>query len=478
MKKSRKMFSLAILFSLALMLLIPFGSASAYTGGLLDGKLLKYGDVFGGTPITSSSQVTDGDEATYQTVTATNYLWYEFSGTADISSFKVKANSDNIQVQFYNSSKTKVGTATPLATELQSGTEITKNVDNVKYVAVYNSHASNSRLVYEFDVFGTVSADTTPPGNVINLNGVDDNADGVYTVSWSGVNDTDLLEYKLYVNGSFAISTTNTSQDLALITGDVVKVTSIDDSGNESSGTTFTVGSPADTTPPSEITSLSSDPTQTSVDFSYSLPIDDDFDKINVYQDGVQIGTTQTSQFTVSGLVSGTSYTFKFTSVDLDGNESAGLIRSVTTLSEVDSIAPSSPDGLSLTQNNGALTAYWSRNLETDVQGYNVYVDGVQHNSSLVTATSYIINGLENGISYDVTVTAVDTSGNESTQSLMATNSPDLMAVPTVSMDYSLVDVADGTSTWFSSIWLIVAFASAIPLAFYVANRIKLLFVA
>lgn len=48
--------------------------------------------------------------------------------------------------------------------------------------------------------------------------------------------------------------------------------------------------------------------------------------------------------------------------------------------------------------------------------------------------------------------------------------------IPVVQLDYNLLDVSTSTSNWFSSIWYIVAFAVAIPLAFYVANRVKGLF--
>ncbi|GAV16091.1 hypothetical protein [Paenibacillus sp. NAIST15-1] len=48
--------------------------------------------------------------------------------------------------------------------------------------------------------------------------------------------------------------------------------------------------------------------------------------------------------------------------------------------------------------------------------------------------------------------------------------------IPTVSLTYNLADVASGVASWFSSFWLILAFAVAIPLAFYVANRVKGLF--
>ena len=50
--------------------------------------------------------------------------------------------------------------------------------------------------------------------------------------------------------------------------------------------------------------------------------------------------------------------------------------------------------------------------------------------------------------------------------------------VPQIDLSYDLADVATSVTNWFSSFWLIVAFAVAIPLAFLIANRIKSLFIA
>lgn len=50
------------------------------------------------------------------------------------------------------------------------------------------------------------------------------------------------------------------------------------------------------------------------------------------------------------------------------------------------------------------------------------------------------------------------------------------MVIPTIELDYNLGDVATAVANWFSSFWLILAFAVAIPLAFMVANRVKSLF--
>lgn len=48
--------------------------------------------------------------------------------------------------------------------------------------------------------------------------------------------------------------------------------------------------------------------------------------------------------------------------------------------------------------------------------------------------------------------------------------------IPTVSLTYDLADVATGIGNWFSSYWLIIAFAIAIPVAFMVAGNVKRLF--
>jgi len=52
------------------------------------------------------------------------------------------------------------------------------------------------------------------------------------------------------------------------------------------------------------------------------------------------------------------------------------------------------------------------------------------------------------------------------------------LKIPNINLTYDLADVATSVSNWFGSMWLIVAFAVAIPLAFLIANRVKGLFVA
>ncbi|MNL66122.1 hypothetical protein D3C87_1905400 [compost metagenome] len=48
--------------------------------------------------------------------------------------------------------------------------------------------------------------------------------------------------------------------------------------------------------------------------------------------------------------------------------------------------------------------------------------------------------------------------------------------IPTITLTFSLADVATAVGNWFASFWPILAFAVAIPLAFFVAHQVKGLF--
>jgi len=73
---------------------------------------------------------------------------------------------------------------------------------------------------------------------------------------------------------------------------------------------------------------------------------------------------------------------------------------------------------------NGEISLSWDANQEYDLDGYNVYVDGAKDNGSLISGTSYQITRLNNGQSYDINVTAVDTEGAESAQSTTVSATP------------------------------------------------------
>lgn len=104
------------------------------------------------------------------------------------------------------------------------------------------------------------------------------------------------------------------------------------------------------------------------------------------------------------------------TKVDLGCYEQAGV-------APPDVTPPAAPTGLALTPGNTQIGATWNANGEPDLAGYNVYrataVAGpfTKQNGNLLGSPALTQTGLTNGQTYLYRVTAVDTSGNESSPS-------------------------------------------------------------
>jgi hypothetical protein len=64
---------------------------------------------------------------------------------------------------------------------------------------------------------------------------------------------------------------------------------------------------------------------------------------------------------------------------------------------------------------DSAVKLQWGAIKNTDHAGFNVYLNGVKHNSSLLTSTVYDVKPLQFGVNYSFKVTSVDQKGNETT---------------------------------------------------------------
>jgi hypothetical protein len=134
---------------------------------------------------------------------------------------------------------------------------------------------------------------------------------------------------------------------------------------------------------------------------------------------------------------------------------------------------PLAPLGLGVKVMDSDLLISWSA--VNGASGYNIYLNDVKVNSSVLSSTSFNAASLTNGTDYKIEVTAINAAG-ESPKSASIHGTPSASALPYISFSYSLKDVADGVSNWFGSYWMILAFSIAIPLSFYVGSRIKNLF--
>ena len=135
---------------------------------------------------------------------------------------------------------------------------------------------------------------------------------------------------------------------------------------------------------------------------------------------------TGTSAFVDSTVTNGTTYYYVVTAVDMLDFESAVS----TEVSAVPAdVAPSAPTGLTATASEGRVTLDWDDSSELDLASYRVYrsTTAGSYGSALATglnSSAYTDNSVSNGNTYYYVVTAVDAAGNESVESVEASDTP------------------------------------------------------
>ena len=137
----------------------------------------------------------------------------------------------------------------------------------------------------------------------------------------------------------------------------------------------------------------------------------------NVYQDDIQVMTTQSTTAELLALTPLTEFSFSVTAVDEAGNESLPTSLLVTTgPDQTPDVTPPTPPG-NLSASIGSYSVLLTWEPSTDdvlVAGYVVLVDGVYFDSLASTATSILVGGLDAETLYTFEVYAFDLAGNDS----------------------------------------------------------------
>jgi uncharacterized repeat protein (TIGR03806 family) len=207
------------------------------------------------------------------------------------------------------------------------------------------------------------------------------------------------------------------------------------------SATTLATPPPVDTTPPSVPTGVTATaPTSTTVLVSWTASTDNasGIASYRVFRNGgatpIATVTAPTTNYTDTGLIGGTTYTYRVSAVDGAPVPNVSAQSSAASATPPDATAPSVPTGLTATaQDSTTVLLSWAASSDVSgISGYRVYRGGTL--ITTVATNSYTDNGLVGGTLYSYTVSAVDNSPalNASAQSSAVTVRPPDSTAPTV----------------------------------------------
>ncbi|MCS0827824.1 hypothetical protein NX029_28460 [Cytobacillus firmus] len=356
-----------VLIMALVLFFVPFGSAFAYTGGLLNGKkLIRASDVSSFS--SEHVEFTDNNETTGLTVYPSggnDTVYYEFAEPVTLDAYQLKAsNGVKIAVVLADGQIKNIASA---GIEHGSKTSFTA-IPNVKKVYLENT-APVSVTVYEFDVFGSVATPSndysgglldgksfftgsTPTSTSTTTRVLTDNSESTVFqfnstsnkyATYKFAEPVNITSFKkhgagiLYFKSKSGTEIYSNASTLngSLIEGQWNQVYEIQLFGTSGSVSEINVFSES-SIDYDELSNLTLSATQNTIDLNWNIPSGNaDFTGTKIYKNGVFFKSvdSSTKTFTDSDVSSNTDYTYKITAVYSDGHETQGLSQSVTTKS-------------------------------------------------------------------------------------------------------------------------------------------------
>lgn len=202
-----------------------------------------------------------------------------------------------------------------------------------------------------------------------------------------------------------------------------------------------------------------SDTNWSTTNLSWSAP-DNSPDVVGyeVYKESVLVGTSETTNFLVTGLIQTTAYAFSVKAKKADGtlsSASAPLI--VTTIKAPTPYAPTDLQVLGVTASKIDISWTPSKNVSGLELTYYIYLTYYPVNNSLAGKTKdpyFTIKGLGSYSNYEITVKAVDEMGNESFASKSVSAStpyPNPGALPPTDLTASEITTSSVKLSWTAS---------------------------
>jgi PQQ-dependent dehydrogenase (s-GDH family) len=337
------------------------------------------------------------------------------------------ASTDNVAVAGYDVYQNGIKITTSLITST------TYNVTGLTLATAYQFYVTAKDAAENISVASNnISVTTlsvpdievpTAPSNLIAANVTQSSL----TLSWAAATDNiavtgyDIYQNAIKINTLPVTVLTYNVTDLTALTAYSYYVIARDAANNLSaSSNEITVTTP-DTQAPAAPTGLTtSGLTAVSVVLTW-LPSTDNIavTGYDVYQNNVKINTVPVTatNYSVTGLVTASSYIFFVKAFDNSGNTSANS--NTVSVTTPDVIAPSAP-AILVSSNVTATSVTLSWVAATDnvaVTGYDVYRNGIKINTSVVTALTYNVTGLTAATAYSFYVQARDAAANLSASS-------------------------------------------------------------
>lgn len=386
------------------------------------------------------------------------------------------ASSDNIGVTGYNVYRNGIKlSGMPVAATSYNDSGLTASTSYSYKVTAVDAAGNESGQSTAATATTNAPPDTTPPAVPTGLTATP--GDSKVTLSWTAnTSDPDLQGYNVYQGATKLTSSPITATSYIIASGLTngsmyyFSVSSVDLSGNESAKTT-TYATPQDTTPPDVPTGLTATVGDTKVTLQWSAVTNSDVAGYNLYRDSIKVNSSPipATTYTDTGLINGTTYSYRVSAVDLTGNESAKSTAKVATpLTTL--VAPT----VTAKPGNGIITLSWTPVLGATT--YKIYSGATLLGTT--TDTSYTVSGLTNGSDYSYTVVASGPSG-DSPYSPPATTTPQSYLInPDTSANAPQVGPAVKSAFNFIGLfgswaYLVLGLLLAVPLSAYIFYLIK-----
>ncbi|MCX6773380.1 MAG: DUF2341 domain-containing protein, partial [Candidatus Micrarchaeota archaeon] len=282
---------------------------------------------------------------------------------------------------------------------------------NVNFSSSYSEISNNETNNATVRIYGL---DTTPPASVTALTNISATMTSIYW-TWTNPVDTDYNISLIYIDG---VNVANTSSEFYNATGftqnttHTITIYTRDNLGNINNTDVSNTGRTLlDTFPPASVTALTNiSSTMTSIYWTWTNPVDSDYNISLIYIDGVNVLNSTTPSYNGTGFTQNTTHMITIYTMDNLGNlNNTNVSNTGRTLPD---IYPSA-SVTGLTNASATMTSIywtWTNPVDSDFNSSIIYIDGV--NVANTSSEFYNATGFTQNTLHTITVYTKDNLGN------------------------------------------------------------------